>query len=82
MDNCFTELLTKWLRQINPPPTLTALASALRQLPVGHQQIAETLNNLGTFQNESQEVDVAKVIASVSLAEVSFPLLADNLGTR
>ena len=74
VDDCFTELLTNWLRWINPSPTLAALALALEHPSVGHQQLVESLKDLGTFQNESHEVDVTNVVASIS-----FPLLADHV---
>ena len=42
-DACFTDCITTWLRQTNPPPTWTALINALRSRPVGFQEMAEGL---------------------------------------
>ena len=42
-DNCFTDCITTWLRQTNPPPTWTALINALQSPPVGFQEMAERL---------------------------------------
>ena len=42
-ESCFTDCITTWLRQTEPPPTWTALINALRSPPVGFQEMAERL---------------------------------------
>ena len=39
----FREMLTTWLKMVNPKPTLAALAEALRSPSVGHGHLAERL---------------------------------------
>ena len=39
----FREMLTTWLKTVNPKPTLAALAEALRSPSVGHGHLAERL---------------------------------------
>ena len=48
IDNCFTEMLTHWLRQVNPPHTWSALADALRSPTVGYKEllIAEQVESM------------------------------------
>ena len=43
IDNCFMAMLTTWLKTVDPKPTLTALAEALRSPMVGHEHLAEQL---------------------------------------
>ena len=42
--NCFTEMLTLWLKQVDPPPTWSAMISALRQPTVGLQKLADSVS--------------------------------------
>ena len=42
-DECFTELLTQWLRQVNPPPTWISMMTALRSPTVNLSAVAETV---------------------------------------
>ena len=40
---CLTEMLTLWLKLVDPLPTWSALISALKQPPIGCQQLAEQI---------------------------------------
>ena len=42
-DLCFTEMLTDWLKRMNPPPTWEALVDALKSRTVGYEQLADTI---------------------------------------
>ena len=42
-DFCFTEMLTDWLKRMNPPPTWEALVDALQSQMVGYEQLAATI---------------------------------------
>ena len=44
-DNCFTEMLTVWLKMVNPPPTWSALADALKLPTVGYGQLGEQVES-------------------------------------
>ena len=46
-DNCFTKMLTDWLRRSDPKPSLGALITALRSPPVGLTQLADELTQNG-----------------------------------
>ena len=43
VDMCFTEMLTTWLKRMNPPPTWETLVDALKSQPVGYEQLADTI---------------------------------------
>jgi hypothetical protein len=43
--DCLTEMLSLWLKQVNPLPTWTTLTTALRQPTVGHEQLAEQIES-------------------------------------
>ena len=40
-DDCFTEMLSKWLRMTDPPPTYERLIAALEEGVVGYPDIAK-----------------------------------------
>ena len=42
-DNCFRETMIEWLNTAHPPPTWSALCSALQDPLVGHGELAEKL---------------------------------------
>ena len=46
-DNCFTKMLTDWLRRSNPKSCLGALITTLRSPPVGLTQLADELIQKG-----------------------------------
>ena len=37
----FSEMLTLWLKRVNPPPTWSALVGALKEPAVGFEELAE-----------------------------------------
>jgi hypothetical protein len=41
IDSCFTEMLTMWLKRVNPPPTWSAMVEALRSPTVGYEHLTE-----------------------------------------
>ena len=43
VETCFTEMLTMWLKLTTPPPNMAVLILALKQPPVGLNQLAESL---------------------------------------
>lgn len=40
---CFTEMLTAWLKRMNPPPTWEVLVDGLKSPTVGYEQLADTI---------------------------------------
>ena len=45
-NDCFREMLTIWLKMVNPKPTLATLAKALRSRAVGFGDLAEQVLKL------------------------------------
>ena len=43
VDDCFTEMLSHWLKRFTPPPTWTELMDALKSPVIGHHDIAEKI---------------------------------------
>ncbi len=43
VDQCFLEMLKRWLRIINPSPSWEGLVKALRSRLVGHPNLAESI---------------------------------------
>ena len=68
-DLCLTEMLTDWLKRMNPPPTWEALVDALKSQTVGYEQLADTIEkthcksksnhtcNTPILQSDSKTVD-------------------------
>ena len=44
--DCFREMLTAWLKMVQPKPTLAALAEALQSPTVGFEHLAEQVQAL------------------------------------
>ena len=61
--NCLTEMLTLWLKRVDPPPTWSALVTALKCPTTGFQQLAE----------EIEEIYTVKGNISAEVAKLSFP---------
>ena len=38
---CFTEMITLWLKRVDPPPTLNALVTALKEQTIDLEELAE-----------------------------------------
>lgn len=64
--NCFTEMLTLWLKQVDPPPTWSSLVSALNRPAVGYQGLAEEIATKHIIKEDSSGV-------SAEVAKLSFP---------
>ena len=43
LTDCLTEMCTKWLKRIDPPPTWDALANAVESPSVGEEYLAQQL---------------------------------------
>ena len=41
VNKCFSEMLTLWLKQVNPPPKWSAMVKALKEPAVGFEDLAE-----------------------------------------
>ena len=52
---CFTQMLLQWLRQVDPPPTWSALAKALKHSYVNHPDIAQRIEK--EFINDDENKD-------------------------
>ena len=65
LTKCFTEMLTLWLKQVDPLPTQRALVEALRSPIVNLGQLAESIENEDFF-------------VELSSSEVSAPRAVDN----
>ena len=50
---CFTEMLTDWLKRMNPPPTWEALVDALKSRTVGYEQLADTIQKTHCKRSKS-----------------------------
>ena len=61
--HCLTEMLTLWLKRVDPPPTWSALVTALKQPTTGFQQLAEEIEELYTVKGN----------ISTEVAKLSFP---------
>ena len=54
--SCFTEMLTLWLKQVDPPPTWSSLVTALKKPTTGHEKVAEQIDIVVTdLKNVSTE---------------------------
>ena len=62
---CFTEMLSLWLKQVDPPPTWLALVTALKRPTIGLQQVAEEIEKTYIFQDSNG--------LSAEVAKLSFP---------
>ena len=78
---CFTEMLDSWLRTISRP-TLADLIAALRQQPVGFNQLAEDLereglkNNRTIYQNTIKQFAIETGSTSLHTCQTSNTNLA------
>jgi hypothetical protein len=61
--DCLTEMLSLWLKQVNPPPTWTALITTLKRPTVGLEQLAEQVESMHVSAEESFSLfaEVAKL---------------------
>ena len=67
LGNCLTEMLTLWLKQVDPPPTWSSLVTALNQPTIGHQQLAKQIvEKMHIIVKDSNGL-------STEVAKLSFP---------
>ena len=77
---CFTEMLTLWLKQVNPLPTQRALVEVLRNPIVNLGQLAESVENedlLVDHELSSSEVITPRAIVPYEADNQSFPHIND-----
>ena len=60
-DFCFTEMLTDWLKRMNPPPTWEALVDALKSQMVGYEQLADTIEKKHCKKSKSNHTCYAPI---------------------
>ena len=48
---CFIEMLTLWLKQVDPPPTWSTMVAALQEPIIGYGDIAEQVENKYVHQS-------------------------------
>ena len=65
-DLCFTEMLTDWLKRMNPPPTWEALVDALKSQTVGYEQLADTIQKTHYKKCKSNRTSNAPILQSYS----------------
>ena len=54
---CFMEMLTRWLKQVDPPPTWSALVAALQDPIVGEGELAEQVESKFVHPNSNDTTD-------------------------
>ena len=65
--DCLTEMLTLWLKQVDPLPTWSALIAALKQPPLGCQQLAEQIKTMHVVKDSNgPPADAAKLSFFIS----------------
>ena len=52
---CFTEMLSAWLKRMNPPPTWETLVDALKSPTVGYEQLADTIQKTHCKTSKSNQ---------------------------
>ena len=66
LEICLTEMLTLWLKQVNPSPTWRVLVTALKQPTVGLQQLGEQIEKMHIGAKDLNGL-------SAEVAKLSFP---------
>ena len=59
---CFSEMLTIWLKQVDPAPTWSALVGALQLPTVGYEELAKRVESEVTELGPATEVQVGEFI--------------------
>jgi hypothetical protein len=67
--HCLTEMLTLWLKRVDPPPTWSSLVAALKRPTTGYQQLAEQI----------EEIYTVKGNISAEVAKLSFPHIKEEI---
>ena len=70
---CFIEMLTLWLKQVDPPPTWSALVAALKDPIIGYGDLAEQVESKYVHQS-SKTSDVTDSGPATKSQEGEFTL--------
>ena len=54
---CFIEMLTLWLKQVDPPPTWSAMVAALQDPIIGFGDLAKQVENNFVYQSSMTALD-------------------------
>ena len=84
-DECFTDLLSQWLKQLNPPPNWKAIVKALQSPTVNFAQLAyeiekKYLDTTGTTKSGSSEDLHAQTQATNAKAGISLQHIGEFQG--
>ena len=71
VEKCFTEMLTLWLKNVDPPPTWSAMIAALRDPAVGLKKLSDDVSN--RFSKRTDSISVTNSIEPKT--ELSFPYI-------
>jgi hypothetical protein len=79
LTKCFTEMLTLWLKQVNPLPTQRALVEALRSPIVNQGQLAQCIEkeDLLDESSSSEVVTPRTVLVPYEADNKLFPYISD-----
>jgi hypothetical protein len=79
LTRCFTEMLTLWLKQVNPSPTQRALVKALRTPTVNQGQLAENVEKQDLLNelSSSEVVTPRAVLVPYEAGNQLFPHISD-----
>ena len=59
--DCLTEMLTLWLKKIDPLPTWSAIVKALKKPAVGFERLAKEIESVHISDNSGLSAEVAKL---------------------
>ena len=71
IERCLTEMLTLWLKQVDPPPTWSSLVAALQHHTIGEGALAEQVESKYIHQC-SKTSDVTKSGPEIKSQEGEF----------
>lgn len=80
---CFMEMLKEWIKQVNPPPSWSAIISAVENIP-GYNSLAQTLRNKylpekgGCQGAEATNVFVPGGLSTLQPHEQNIPVLNES----
>ena len=52
VNKCFSEMLTLWLKRVNPPPRWSVMVEALKEPTVGFENLAERVERSTVLSGE------------------------------
>ena len=73
-EECFKDVLSNWLKQVDPRPTWAALASALSSRTVGHGQLSEVVKRKHLTMPQMDTSASASAVNQVSTDSPPSPL--------